>query len=80
MSNETMSVKDLVQYLESVLNIPENHHIIAVFENNESDEILGYVCVEEGVEADYPIYSFEQLVEEYGLTDEKLSDIYGQRI
>ena len=80
MSNETMSVKDLVQYLESVLNIPENHHIIAVFENNESDEIIGYLCVEDGVEADYPVYSLEQLVEEYGLTDEKLSDIYGQRI
>ena len=45
-----MTVQELIITLESTLNIPENHRLIAVFENNESDKIIGFLCVENGSE------------------------------
>lgn len=66
MNKEIKTVEDLVKALESIINIPENHHLIAVFENNESDEIQGYLCVEYGVEGDYPVYTLQELLEKYG--------------
>ena len=66
MCQEIKTVEDLVKALESIINIPENHHLIAVFENDESDEIQGYLCVEYGAEGDYPVYTFQELLEKYG--------------
>lgn len=65
MNKEIKTLEDLVGALESILDIPENHHLIAVFENNESDEIIGWVVAEEGVEADYPMYTSEELIENF---------------
>jgi len=65
MNKEIKTLEDLVNALESILDIPENHHLIAVFENNESDEIIGWVVAEEGVEADYPMYTSEELIENF---------------
>ena len=64
---EIKTLPDLILALEETLNIPENHHIIAVFQDNEHDEIEGWLVVEKGVEADYPIYSTEELLEKYGV-------------
>lgn len=66
MNKEIKSIEDLVKALESIINIPENHHLIAVFENNESDEIQGWICAEYGVEGDYPVYTFQELLDKYG--------------
>ena len=60
------TVQELIIALESTLNIPENYHLIAVFENNESDEIQGWICAEYGVEGDYPLYTFQELLDKYG--------------
>lgn len=65
MSKEIKTLPDLINALKSVLDIPENHHLIAVFENDESDDIIGWVVVENGIEADYPIYTTEELLEKF---------------
>ena len=58
---ENMPLEALVKTFENALNIPENHHLVAVFENDDSDEIIGWSVVELGVESDYPIYTLEEL-------------------
>ena len=65
MGKEIKTLKDLIDTLESLLNLPENHHLVAVFENNESDEIAGWVVAENGVEADYPVYTSAELLEKF---------------
>lgn len=62
---EIKTLPDLINALESVLAIPENHQLIPIFENNESNEIIGWVVAEIGVEADYPMYTSEELIEKY---------------
>lgn len=57
---------ELVKMLEQYLNIPDNHHIVAVFENNDSDEVIGYVVAEKGKEGDYPILTSKELIDIYG--------------
>ena len=58
---KNMPLEALVKTFENALDIPENHHIVAVFENDDSDEIIGWSVVELGVEGDYPIYTLEEL-------------------
>ena len=58
---ENLSLEALVKTFENALNIPENHHLVAVFENDDSDEIIGWSVVELGVEGNYPIYTLEEL-------------------
>lgn len=65
MNKEIKTLPDLIESLELILDIPENHHLIAVFENDESDEIIGWIVAEIGVEADYPIYTSEELIENF---------------
>jgi hypothetical protein len=60
-----MDLKSFISGLEKRLNIPENHHLVAVFENNESDKIIGWIVAEIGVEADYPVYTIEELFEKF---------------
>lgn len=57
---------ELVKMLEQYLNIPDNHHIIAVFDNNDSDDVIGYVVAEKGKEGDYPILTSKELIDIYG--------------
>lgn len=57
---------ELVKTLEKYLNIPENHHIVAVFENNDSDDVIGYVVAEKGKEGNYPILTSKELIDLYG--------------
>lgn len=65
MGKEIKTLKDLIEALESLLELPENHHLVAVFENNDSDEIAGWVVVEDGVEGDYPMYTSAELLEKF---------------
>ena len=70
---DEMIVNDLVQMLENMFNIPEGKHLFAVFENNESDEIKGFIiaeCVDgarfpKGNISDYPLLSSAELIEKY---------------
>ena len=58
---ENIPLEALVKTIQNALNIPENHHLVAVFENDDSDEIIGWSVVELSVEGDYPIYTLEEL-------------------
>lgn len=68
-----MTINELVQTLENMLDIPEGKHLFAVCENNESDEIKGFIvaeCVEgarfpKGDISDYPLLSSADLIEKY---------------
>ena len=62
MKKEIKTLEDLIHALEESLDIPKNHHIVAVFEDNDHNEIIGWLVVEEGVEADYPMYTSEELL------------------
>ena len=66
MKKEIKTLKDLIAALEETINIPENHHLVAVFKDNDSIEIEGWIVAKEGVEGDYPVYSSEELLEIYG--------------
>lgn len=68
LSKEIKTLPDLIAALESVLDLPENHHLIAVFDNNESDKIIDWIVVENGVEDDYPMYTSEELLEKFKKT------------
>ena len=57
---------ELIKMLEQHLNIPDNKHIIAVFDNNDSDDVIGYVVAEKGKEGDYPIQTSKELIDIYG--------------
>lgn len=61
-----MNTKELVKNLEKHLYIPSNHHIIAVFDNNNSVEIKGFIVAENGKEGSYPLLSLEDLIDIYG--------------
>lgn len=65
MNKEIKTLENLIDALESILDIPENHQLIPIFENNESNEIIGWVVAEIGVEADYPMYTSEELIENF---------------
>lgn len=68
-----MTINELVQTLENMLDIPEGKHLFAVCENNESDEIKGFIvaeCVEgerfpKGDISDYPLLSSADLIKKY---------------
>lgn len=66
MEKEIKTFKDLISALEETINIPNNHHLIAVFKDNDHNEIEGWIVVEDGIEADYPVYSNEDLLRIYG--------------
>lgn len=61
-----MNANELVKTLEQHLNIPKNHHITLVFENNDSDKVIGYVVAECGKEGYYPILTSKELINLYG--------------
>ena len=60
-----MNAIELVKTLEQYLNIPDNHHIIAVFDNSDSDDVIGYVVVENGKDGYYPILTAKELIDIY---------------
>lgn len=62
-----VNLKELIKFLESKLNLPENHRLIAVFQDNDHDEIVGWVVAENGKEGDCPVLSTEELLEKYSL-------------
>ena len=64
-----LTKKQFEQYIENmntVLNIPYGYRLLGVFENNDSDQLVGYIVVEEGREGDYPIMTIEQVINKYG--------------
>ena len=71
MKKEIKTLKDLIDVLEETINIPDNHHLIPVFEDNDHNEIKGWIVAEDGVEADYSVYSSEDLLRIYGTREEK---------
>jgi hypothetical protein len=60
-----MDAIELVKTLEQCLNIPRNRHIILVFENNDSEDVIGYIVAEKGKEGDYPILTAKELIDIY---------------
>lgn len=64
--NTEKTVEELIKALENIINIPRNHHLIAIFENNDSNRIEGFVCVERDKEQDSPIHTIEELLKIYG--------------
>lgn len=61
-----MTIEDSIKALENIINIPRNHHLIAIFENNDSNRIEGFICTERDKEQDSPIYTIEELLKIYG--------------
>ena len=61
-----MNTKELTNTLEQHLNIPETHRVIAVYENDESDEAIGYIVAEKGKEGYFPVLTPKELIETYG--------------
>lgn len=76
---EIRTLEDLLKALECVVDIPANHRLVAVFEDNGSEEIEGFLCIENGVEGDYPLLSFEDLPEECGERDCKEIDDFREK-
>ena len=57
----------LIKWINEQLGLDENHSVVAIFEDDKHDEIIGWVVVEVGVEADYPMYDdLRKLFEAYG--------------
>lgn len=57
----------LLQWMNEQLGLDDNHNVIAVFEDNDHDEIIGWTVAENGVEGDYPVYEdIKELFEAYG--------------
>lgn len=65
LSKETF--EGLIKWMNEQLGLDENHTVVAMFEDNEHDEIMGWVVVEKGVEGDYPMYEdIKDLFAAYG--------------
>lgn len=65
LSKETF--EGLIKWMNEQLGLDEKHTVIAIFEDDDHDEIIGWVVAEVGVEADYPMYEdLRQLFEAYG--------------
>lgn len=65
------TLKELIDALDHNLKLPENHHVVAVFENNDSDEVKGFIVAERGNECEgmkkkeYQVLLLEELLEKY---------------
>lgn len=68
-------LKNIVENMNKRFGLDENHTVVAIFENNENEEIKGWCVVEKGVEADYPMYSTVELFEKYDKTINKEENI-----
>lgn len=70
-----MTVQDLVETLERNLDIPDGKHLFAVFENNASEDVKGFIVAdcEEGMRfpkgdiKNYPVLTSKELIGKYGL-------------
>lgn len=58
-------LEELIKHLNNFLGLDESHTVIAVFENNDNPNIIGWSVIERGMEGDYPILTLEQLIEQY---------------
>lgn len=74
MGKEIKDLNGLLKAMEETIDIPDGHKLVAVFKDNGSDEIKGFLCVEEGVEGDYPLMSLSDLLAVYGDRDRKIID------
>ena len=61
-----MTSKNKKNKLNCSFGLDENHTVIAVFEDNNSDTPIGWSVVEKGVEGDYPVLTVDELLEKYG--------------
>lgn len=52
----TSTLEELIKWINGQINLDEKHTVVALFEDNQHDEIIGWTVVEIGVEGDYPIY------------------------
>lgn len=72
MKKKIHTLEDLVRALEFSLDIPKDHHIVAVFENDNSEKIIGWAVVKNNQkeeEVEYPIYSEEELIAKFKKQD-----------
>lgn len=62
---DTVNIIEVVKFLNNRLEIPENHRVIAVYDDNDSIDVKGYACVENGNEGDFPVYDLEDFIKIY---------------
>lgn len=63
--------EQMIKNLNKRFQLDENHTVVAIFQDNNHDDIIGWTVVEKGVEADYPMYSTVELFEKYDKTINK---------
>ena len=61
-----MTVAEFIMIMENDLNLPLNHHLVAVFASDAEETIIGVMCVENGVPGEYPVLTIPELYEKYG--------------
>ena len=71
-SPERMTLEELIERLNAYIGLDDRHTVVAVFKNNESDDIIGWTVVEKGVEGDYPVMQLDELIDKY-------KKIYGRK-
>lgn len=60
-------LKEYIKFLNKFLELDENHTVVAIFEDNDHDEIIGWSVIEKAVDGEYPIYEdLEKMFEVYG--------------
>lgn len=64
-SPERMTLEELIERLNAYIGLDNRHTVVAVFKNNESDNIIGWTVVEKGVDGDYPVMQLDELIDKY---------------
>ena len=61
-------LKEYIEFLNNFLELDENHTVIAIFEDNDHDEIIGWSVIESGIEeGEYEVYEdIKELFAAYG--------------
>lgn len=62
---EIRTLEELVKWLNNRFGFGDDRSVVAVFDNNDSDEIIGWLVADVGVEGYYPVMTIEELFEKY---------------
>ena len=64
--------EQMIKNLNKRFQLDENHTVVAIFQDDDHDEIIGWSVVEKGVaEGEYEVYSTVELFEKYDKTINK---------
>ena len=64
-TNDIHRLDQLINIFNKRFQLDENHTVVAVFENNDNDRVIGWSVIEIGVQDDYPVYSTSELFRLY---------------